>query len=168
MQPNQLLRFLMTILKICLQNAAYARKDKTAGFCPKCGKPVLQSDVFCPSCGKYIEIILTVSLKLVLSTSTRNIFGWLSRKRKGSFMKFRLSILVILLSLSLAACSLAEDITPPAVYFSPTSIVDDRPSLTRRRNLLRQPTDLTANLQNQSLQPLISTPGCIQRRDHPL
>jgi len=28
-----------------------ARKDKTAGFCPKCGKPVLQSDVFCPSCG---------------------------------------------------------------------------------------------------------------------
>ncbi|MBE3119474.1 MAG: zinc-ribbon domain-containing protein [Candidatus Atribacteria bacterium] len=27
------------------------RKDKTAGFCPKCGKPVLQSDVFCPSCG---------------------------------------------------------------------------------------------------------------------
>lgn len=28
-----------------------ARKDKTAGFCPKCGKPILQSDVFCPSCG---------------------------------------------------------------------------------------------------------------------
>lgn len=28
-----------------------SRKEKTAGFCPKCGKPVLQSDVFCPSCG---------------------------------------------------------------------------------------------------------------------
>ncbi len=28
------------------------RKDKSAGFCPKCGKPVLVSDRFCPSCGK--------------------------------------------------------------------------------------------------------------------
>ena len=27
------------------------KKDKTAGFCPRCGKPVLRSDVFCPSCG---------------------------------------------------------------------------------------------------------------------
>jgi hypothetical protein len=27
------------------------RKDKTAGFCPKCGKPVLFSDAFCPFCG---------------------------------------------------------------------------------------------------------------------
>lgn len=27
-------------------------KDKSAGFCPKCGKPVLASDKFCPSCGK--------------------------------------------------------------------------------------------------------------------
>jgi hypothetical protein len=32
-----------------------ARKDKTAGFCPKCGKPVLQSDVFCPSCGSTLK-----------------------------------------------------------------------------------------------------------------
>ena len=31
------------------------RKDKTAGFCPKCGKPVLQSDVFCPSCGSTLK-----------------------------------------------------------------------------------------------------------------
>lgn len=37
-------------------------------------------------------------------------------------MKFRLTILVVLLSLSLAACSLAEDITPPPGYTSPTSI----------------------------------------------
>lgn len=27
-------------------------KSKPAGFCPKCGKPVLASDKFCPSCGK--------------------------------------------------------------------------------------------------------------------
>jgi rubrerythrin len=27
-------------------------KSKSAGFCPKCGKPVLVSDKFCPSCGK--------------------------------------------------------------------------------------------------------------------
>lgn len=28
-----------------------ARKDKSAGFCSKCGKPVMASDKFCPSCG---------------------------------------------------------------------------------------------------------------------
>jgi len=28
------------------------RKEKSAGFCPKCGKPVMISDRFCPSCGK--------------------------------------------------------------------------------------------------------------------
>ena len=32
-----------------------ARKDKTAGFCPKCGKPVLQSDRFCFYCGKPLK-----------------------------------------------------------------------------------------------------------------
>jgi len=26
--------------------------SKSAGFCPKCGKPVMASDKFCPSCGK--------------------------------------------------------------------------------------------------------------------
>jgi rubrerythrin len=31
------------------------RKEKSGGFCPKCGKPVLQSDRFCPSCGKPIS-----------------------------------------------------------------------------------------------------------------
>jgi hypothetical protein len=36
-------------------------------------------------------------------------------------MKFRLTALVVLLSLSLAACSLAEDITPPPDYETPTS-----------------------------------------------
>ena len=28
------------------------RREKSAGFCPKCGKPVMASDKFCPSCGK--------------------------------------------------------------------------------------------------------------------
>jgi rubrerythrin len=32
-----------------------AHKDKSAGFCPKCGKPILVSDRFCPSCGKAIN-----------------------------------------------------------------------------------------------------------------
>jgi len=30
-------------------------KSKSAGFCPKCGKPVLVSDKFCPSCGKSLN-----------------------------------------------------------------------------------------------------------------
>ena len=32
-----------------------ARQQKTAGFCPKCGKPILQSDQFCPSCGQAVN-----------------------------------------------------------------------------------------------------------------
>lgn len=28
-----------------------ARREKTGGFCPQCGRPVLRSDKFCPSCG---------------------------------------------------------------------------------------------------------------------
>jgi rubrerythrin len=31
------------------------RKNKSAGFCPKCGKPVMVSDKFCPSCGKSLS-----------------------------------------------------------------------------------------------------------------
>jgi rubrerythrin len=29
--------------------------EKTAGFCPGCGKPVLKSDKFCPACGQAIH-----------------------------------------------------------------------------------------------------------------
>jgi RNA polymerase-binding transcription factor DksA len=29
-----------------------SRKEKSAGFCTKCGKPILRSDRFCPNCGK--------------------------------------------------------------------------------------------------------------------
>lgn len=32
-----------------------ARKAKSGGFCPKCGKPVLASDRFCPHCGKALK-----------------------------------------------------------------------------------------------------------------
>ena len=31
------------------------RKEKSSGFCPKCGKPVVVSDRFCPSCGKSLN-----------------------------------------------------------------------------------------------------------------
>jgi len=32
-----------------------SHKNKPAGFCPKCGKPVMASDKFCPSCGKSLS-----------------------------------------------------------------------------------------------------------------
>lgn len=28
------------------------RREKSAGFCPRCGKPVMVTDRFCPACGK--------------------------------------------------------------------------------------------------------------------
>jgi len=32
-----------------------ARKEKTGGFCPQCGTPVLLSDRFCPKCGHSLK-----------------------------------------------------------------------------------------------------------------
>ena len=32
-----------------------SRKDRSAGFCPKCGKAVMVADRFCPSCGKSLS-----------------------------------------------------------------------------------------------------------------
>jgi hypothetical protein len=32
-----------------------SRSNKSAGFCPKCGKPVMVTDRFCPSCGKSLS-----------------------------------------------------------------------------------------------------------------
>jgi len=29
-----------------------ARQDRSAGFCPQCGRPIQKSDRFCPRCGK--------------------------------------------------------------------------------------------------------------------
>ena len=31
------------------------RKEKSGGFCPNCGRPILASDRFCPHCGKVIK-----------------------------------------------------------------------------------------------------------------
>ena len=31
------------------------KKEKSGGFCPRCGKPALASDRFCPSCGKSLS-----------------------------------------------------------------------------------------------------------------
>jgi hypothetical protein len=42
-------------MEALLSQRRAARKEKTAGFCPTCGKPVLQSDVFCPSCGNTLR-----------------------------------------------------------------------------------------------------------------
>ena len=39
-------------LESMISSRRKGRKDKSSGFCPKCGKPVLASDRFCPSCGK--------------------------------------------------------------------------------------------------------------------
>jgi hypothetical protein len=32
-----------------------ARSEKSGGFCPKCGRPLLRSDRFCPRCGSAIK-----------------------------------------------------------------------------------------------------------------
>lgn len=32
------------------------KMEKAAGFCPQCGKPVLQSDRFCPKCGAHLAL----------------------------------------------------------------------------------------------------------------
>jgi hypothetical protein len=31
------------------------RKTQSAGFCPRCGKPVMTTDLFCPNCGKALR-----------------------------------------------------------------------------------------------------------------
>jgi hypothetical protein len=31
------------------------RKNKSAGFCPRCGKSVLTTDLFCTNCGKALR-----------------------------------------------------------------------------------------------------------------
>lgn len=33
-----------------------ARQQKAAGFCPKCGKPIVITDRFCPACGRAVNI----------------------------------------------------------------------------------------------------------------
>ncbi|RPI91663.1 MAG: zinc ribbon domain-containing protein [Chloroflexi bacterium] len=39
-------------LEAMISSRRKGRKDKSAGFCPRCGKPVMVTDRFCPACGK--------------------------------------------------------------------------------------------------------------------
>lgn len=38
-------------VEVQLAKRKRARQDKSAGFCPQCGRPVQKSDSFCPKCG---------------------------------------------------------------------------------------------------------------------
>ena len=42
-------------LEALIASRKAGRKEKSGGFCPKCGKPILRSDRFCPHCGKSIK-----------------------------------------------------------------------------------------------------------------
>ncbi len=42
-------------LELIISSRRRTHKDKSAGFCPKCGKPVMATDRFCPSCGKSLS-----------------------------------------------------------------------------------------------------------------
>jgi hypothetical protein len=39
-------------LESMISSRRKGRPNKAAGFCPRCGKPVMVTDRFCPSCGK--------------------------------------------------------------------------------------------------------------------
>ena len=39
-------------LEAMISSRRKGRTHKSAGFCPRCGKPVMVTDRFCPSCGK--------------------------------------------------------------------------------------------------------------------
>jgi hypothetical protein len=42
-------------LEALISSRRKSRVNKSAGFCPKCGKPVMVTDRFCPSCGKSLS-----------------------------------------------------------------------------------------------------------------
>lgn len=42
-------------LESMISSRRKSHKEKSAGFCPKCGKPVMASDKFCPACGKTLS-----------------------------------------------------------------------------------------------------------------
>ena len=39
-------------LEALISSRRKGRTHKSAGFCPRCGKPVMVTDRFCPACGK--------------------------------------------------------------------------------------------------------------------
>ncbi len=42
-------------IEALLEQRRRQRQQQAAGFCPKCGTPVLQSDRFCPKCGTPLD-----------------------------------------------------------------------------------------------------------------
>jgi hypothetical protein len=42
-------------LESMISSRRKSRTNKSAGFCPKCGKPVMVTDRFCPACGKSLS-----------------------------------------------------------------------------------------------------------------
>jgi hypothetical protein len=42
-------------LESMISSRRKSRTNKSAGFCPRCGKPVMVTDRFCPSCGKSLS-----------------------------------------------------------------------------------------------------------------
>ena len=42
-------------IELMILSRRKSRKNRSAGFCPKCGKPVMVTDRFCPSCGKSLS-----------------------------------------------------------------------------------------------------------------
>jgi len=42
-------------LESLISSRRKGRRDRSAGFCPKCGKPVIVTDRFCPACGKSLS-----------------------------------------------------------------------------------------------------------------
>jgi hypothetical protein len=50
-QPHVLMVDADDEVEVQLAARRRARQDKSAGFCPHCGRPVQKSDRFCPKCG---------------------------------------------------------------------------------------------------------------------
>lgn len=42
-------------IEIMIRSRRKQIKNKSAGFCPSCGKPVFVTDKFCPACGKALQ-----------------------------------------------------------------------------------------------------------------
>lgn len=50
-QPIRVMADADDVVEVQLAAKRRARQDKSAGFCPQCGRPVQRSDRFCPKCG---------------------------------------------------------------------------------------------------------------------
>ena len=73
-------------------------------------------------------------------------------------MKFRQSTLIVLLSLALASCSLAEDITPPPGYQSPTPVSTQAP-VSQTQQATRTTEPATASTEPATATPVASSAG---------